>query len=119
MAKWLDRLEDAGRKAVEQAKPPRPAPEIHRIIVSTRPSDPESGDPGSAKIAYWTLEGDLVTLVDENGTPLRSEGDRLITAIVEPGADARAVASSLVYRRARGDRGNFNRRLDYPRTGWM
>jgi len=118
MARWLDKLEDAGRKAVEDARPPRPAPEIHRIIVGTRQSDPESGDPGAAKVGHYVVEDDLLTLTDENGTPLQTDSGRPITAKVKDGVDPRAIASSLVYRRARDPTDGFNRRLDYPDLGW-
>jgi hypothetical protein len=46
---------------------------------------------------------DLVTLVDENDTPIKTEGVKTITAIIEPGVDPRVLASSLIYRR-RGTR---------------
>jgi hypothetical protein len=117
MPKWLDRLEDAGRKAVADSKLPRPAPKVERVIVTTRTSDPDSGDPGSANIGYYIVEDGLLTLTDQSGTPLKTEGDKPITAIIEPGVDPRAVAASLTYRRARNTIDGFNRRLVYPKLG--
>jgi hypothetical protein len=47
----------------------RPGP-----LVTTRPADLSFGDPGSSKIEFYTVAGDLV--VDENGTPIKAEGGK-------------------------------------------
>jgi hypothetical protein len=94
---------------------PRPEPKVERVIVTTRPT--ESILWRTAKIGFYMVADDLVTLVDENGTPIKTEGGNTITAIVEPGTDPRAVASSLIYRRARNTIEGFNRRLVYPNLG--
>jgi hypothetical protein len=101
--KWLDRLEEAGRKAVEDARPPRGKPSVERVCVTTRPSDPEAGDPGAARYGWYYVEGDRLTMCDEAGTPLKSESGRPVTVVLEDGADPRAIAASLTKRRSRGD----------------
>jgi hypothetical protein len=53
-------------------------------------------------------------------TPIKTpktEGGKTISAIVEPGIHPRAVASSLIYHRARNRIDGFNRRLVYPKLG--
>jgi hypothetical protein len=76
MAKWLDRLEDAGRKAVADSKPPRPAPKVERVTVTVQYPDPETDFPGSVRFGYFTVEDNLLTMCDENGTPLKTEAAR-------------------------------------------
>jgi hypothetical protein len=102
MAKWLDRLEDAGRKAVEQAKPPRPAPELQRVVVTTRYADLETDDPGAARYGWFYVEDGVLHMTDAAGNALRSEDDRPVTVALEAGVDPRGVAASLTKNRARG-----------------
>jgi hypothetical protein len=102
MAKWLDRLEDAGRKAVEQAKPPRPAPELQRVVVTTRYADPETGDPGAARYEWFYVENGILHMTDQAGNALRGEDDRPVTVALEHDSDARAIAASLTKRRGSG-----------------
>jgi hypothetical protein len=100
MAKWLDRLEDAGRKAVEQAKPPRPAPKLERVVVTTRYADPETGDPGAARYGWFYVDDGILHMVDQAGNPLRGEDDRPVTVVLDDSsADPRAIAASLTRKR--------------------
>jgi hypothetical protein len=116
---WIDKLETHGRKAAKEKQPAKPKPKVERVIVTIRPSDPETGDPGSARIGYYTVEGELLTMTDENGTPIKTDRDELVTAVLEPGTDARAIAGVLTRRRARGSgmRGFEKGALRYPDEG--
>jgi hypothetical protein len=67
MAKWLDRLEDVGRKVVADAKPPRPKPELQRVVVTTRHADPESGDPGAGRYGWFYVEDGILYMVSDLG----------------------------------------------------
>jgi hypothetical protein len=60
-------------------------------------------------------DGDVVVMCNELGEPT-GKSRRL-----GPGDDERVIASRLTleaHRAASGGPGSFNRRLDYPRTGW-
>jgi hypothetical protein len=100
MAKWLDRLEDAGRKAVEQAKPPRPAPKLERVVTTTRYADPENGDPGAARYGWFYVEDGHLQMTDELGNPKGAP------VALDQGADPRSVAAALTKSQARGDAKN-------------
>ena len=117
---WIDKLETHGRQAAKKKQPPEPKPKVERVIVTIRPGDPETGDPGAARFGYYTVEGDLLTMTDENGTPLKTDQDKLITAVLASPSDAHGVAASLVRKRARGDgrRGFEKGALRYPDGGW-
>jgi hypothetical protein len=96
MAKWLERLEDVGRKAVQDSKPARSKPEIQRVVVTTRYSDRDSGDPGAARSGFYYVEYGVLHMVDEAGNPLKNKEGREITVALEVESDARAVAASLL-----------------------
>jgi hypothetical protein len=115
MSSWIDRLESHGRKAAKKKQPAKPKPKVERVIVTIRPSDPETGDPGSARIGYYTVDGDLLTLCDENGTPIKNDQDQMITATLEHPSDAHGVAASLTRNRSRG--GFEKGALRYPDEG--
>jgi hypothetical protein len=116
MAGWIDKLETHGRQAAKKKKkqPAKPKPKVERVIVTIRP-----GDPGSARIGYYTVEGELLTMTDENGTPIKN-GDELVTAVLEHPSDAHGVASVLTRKRSRGSgmRGFEKGALRYPDGGW-
>jgi hypothetical protein len=120
MASWIDKLETHGRQAAKKKQPAKPRPKIERVNVTIRPSDPETGDPGAARFGYYFVEGDLLTMCDENGTPIKNSQDQMITATLEHASDAHGVAASLTRRRARGDgmRGFEKGALRYPDGGW-
>jgi hypothetical protein len=117
--KWLEKLEDVGRQVVEDARPPRPAPKVERVCVTTRHADPDSGDPGAARYGWFFVDGDLLTICDEAGNALQSEDGRPVTVTLDEGVDARSVAASLTKARSRGDKMNGFERgpLRYPRLG--
>jgi hypothetical protein len=116
---WIDKLETHGRQAAKAKKPAKPKPKVERVIVTIRPSDPETGDPGSARIGYYTVEGELLTLTDENGTAIKNDRGDPVTATLESPGDARAIASVLTRKRSRGSgmRGFEKGALRYPDEG--
>ena len=116
---WIDKLESHAAKSAKEKKPAKPKPKVERVIVTIRPSDPDSGDPGSARIGYYTVEGELLTLTDERGT-LKNDQDQMITAVLESPTTAHAVASVLTRNRSRGSgmRGFEKGALKYPPAGW-
>jgi hypothetical protein len=116
MAKWLDRLEDAGRKAVADSKPPRKIPELQRVVVTIRYADPESGDPGAARYGWFYVEDGTLHMTDEAGNALKGEDDRTVTVALGEGTDPRAVAASLTKTRSSAGRlSGFERGpLRYP-----
>jgi hypothetical protein len=120
MASWIDDLAGHAAKSAKAKKPAKPKPKIERVIVTIRPSDPETGDPGSARFGYYTVEGELLTLCDENGTPIKNSQDQMITAVLEHPSDAHGVAASLTRNRSRGSgmRGFEKGALRYPDGGW-
>jgi hypothetical protein len=90
------------------------------IAVVSNPTGP--GDTGEATEACYFIEGEWLTLCDENGLPLRSEdtGGRF-TVRFEPGDREQAIAKRLALRRYRAenqeDIAGFNRRIVYGRSG--
>jgi hypothetical protein len=116
MTKWLDQLEDAGRRAVADAKPTRTRPEIQRVCVTTRCADPDSGDPGAARYGWFYVEDGTLHMVDEAGNALKGEDDLPVTVALEDGSDPRAIAASLTKSRSRSGRlSGFERGpLQYP-----
>jgi hypothetical protein len=120
MAGWIDKLESHGRQDAKKKQPAKPRPKVERVIVTIRPSDPDSGDPGSARFGYYTVEGELLTMTDENGTPIKNDRDEMITAVLASPSDAHAVASVLTRNRSRGGgmRGFEKGALRYEKEGW-
>jgi hypothetical protein len=95
-------------------------PDVKQVIVIV--SNPTgAGDTGRATIGYYKLEGDLLTMTDGNGTPIRRRSGDLVKQKLQPGDDAVLIAKRLtmsIYRMARGDGvEGFNRPLSYPKSG--
>jgi hypothetical protein len=120
MASWIDDLAGHAAKSAKKKQPTKPKPKVERVNVTIRPSDPETGDPGAARFGYYVVEGELLTMTDENGSPLKDSQDRPITCVLEHATDAPGIAGSLTRRRARGDgmRGFDKGPLRYPDGGW-
>jgi hypothetical protein len=95
--------------------------QVRQVTVIT--SNPTENDRvGSCEIGYYTIEGDLLTMVDSEGAPLRNAntGERITHRMV-PGENEKAIARRLtlrIWREARGDEmSGFNRRIDYGPEG--
>jgi hypothetical protein len=50
MASWIDDLAGHAAKSAKKKQPAKPKPKVERVNVTIRPSDPETGDPGSARL---------------------------------------------------------------------
>jgi hypothetical protein len=88
-------------------------PEIKVVCPTTRL--PRDGDVGACAIGRYYVSDGVVVICDETGKPTGK------SRRMGPGDDERTVASRLTleaYRAASGGPGSFNRKLDYPRTGW-
>jgi hypothetical protein len=112
---WLDKLQAAGAKATEQAKPAVTAPatppaEIHQVTVGVRNSNPLTGDPGEAAIGYFIFEGGKLTMIDEKGAALGAP------IAVKPDVDPRTIARGETWKRWQ-ENARFGRRLEYPPIG--
>ena len=120
MASWIDDLAGHAAKSAKKKQPAKPKPAVHQVIVTTRPADESTGDPGACRVGYYTVQDGLLTLTDENGSPLKTDQGKPITVVLENAGDARGVAASLVRKRARGDgmRGFERGALNYPDEGW-
>jgi len=74
-------------------------------------------DPGRATVGYYVLDGDVLTMTDGNGVPVRRRyGGDLYRHTLQEGEDASVIGSRLtlcIWRTNTGGdmRGGFNRRL--------
>jgi hypothetical protein len=93
--------------------------EIFYIVVGT--GGHLGGD--HAIEAYYTVDGDTVTLTDEDGKPIRDSFGNAIKDTAQ-GTNQLVIASRLAlrhWRAARDWKDDFNRPLsgrDYPHQGW-
>ena len=92
---------------------------IEEITVATRHPSGRPGDLGSCEVGFFTIDNDLLSLVEADGTPVRkANGDRE-TALLRAGESARTVASRLIlaHWRATNPTSDFNRPLRYGPLG--
>jgi hypothetical protein len=98
-------------------------PEVKSVaVIVSNPTHP--GDPGRATIGYYVLEGDVLTMTDGDGVPVRRRhGGDVYKHTLQDGEDPAVIAKRLtlsIYRMARGDDlGGFNRRLTYSNNGFV
>jgi hypothetical protein len=90
-------------------------------VILANPSPLDPNDTGRVTIGYCVLDGNLLTMTDGEGTPVRGRSGERITHKLEAGEDAGTIAKRLtmkIYRQVRGDGlSGFNRRLAYPKGG--
>jgi hypothetical protein len=117
---WLDQLAAAGEKARAEKLPKKPRPQVHPVVITTRPSNPDLGDPGSARSGHWFLEDSKVYLSDANGTPLTDANGVPLSIELQDGVNPASLACVLLRERVRGDsKSGFERGpLNYGPTGW-
>lgn len=97
---------------------------LNEITVATRNPSGAPGDFGSCEVGFFTVDDDLLTLVEGDGAPIRATNGERITARLQAGESAHRIASRLILARWRNQRAagetvpGFNRPLDYQRSGW-
>ena len=118
---WLDTLLSRGIEAkrdlprevtagaVIVAGPRRKPPEIKTVPVQT--GQPFGGSPGAITVGYYSVQDDVVVMHDQNGSPT---GKREQLAA---GQDPRQVAWRLTRESWQAKTPDFNRPLQYPRSG--
>jgi hypothetical protein len=92
------------------------------IVIVANPCG--RNDTGQCAEGFYTLDGDLLTMTDRDGVPLRDENSGArITQRLAQGESDKAVAKRLtlkIHRAANGDEmAGFNRPIRYPKAGWV
>jgi hypothetical protein len=62
---------------------------VQEVIVSVRPSNDRTGDPGEAAIGWYFVQDGVLTMCDENG---KATGE---TELVTEGTNVEVVAARL------------------------
>jgi hypothetical protein len=113
-AEWATHWHDTRDALAILATLPRAS--VQEVTISVRNSDENSGDPGEVAIGHFIVRGDTVVLTNERGDPLHGEN----TTAKLDGDDPKRVAGRLTRAQWEASRGgDFNRRLDYPKTRWV
>jgi hypothetical protein len=89
-------------------------------IVIARPM--EDGDPGRVEYGHYTVADGVVTLTSREGAPLTSGRLALgYSSKVGDGETEVQVAQRLIWRQYRATKSGteFNRRLNYPQSGFV
>jgi hypothetical protein len=114
----MDRRHCGARQQVlREKRKHEPRPQVQEVIVSVR--NAAENDPGECAIGYFIVQGNCITLTDENGNPLDEKDG---TAKIGD-ANPRSIAQMMTRKRWEGTRGggDFNglsiRRADGPRQG--
>jgi hypothetical protein len=98
-------------------------PDVKSVAVSVAsPTGPD--DPGRAVLGYYVVLGDVLTMTDGDGVPVRRRyGGELYKHTLQADEDAHVIASRLtlsIWRSNTGGemRGGFNRKIIYN-DSWM
>jgi hypothetical protein len=76
---------------------------------------PRDGDAGAVESGHYRIEGDVVVLVDIHGNKRRDAKGRLIQKRLMRGESPRSVAQKLTRAHIPDRRGDFNRKIIYPK----
>jgi hypothetical protein len=95
-------------------------PEVHSVWATVRrPMD--ENDLGQVTAGYYTLTDGVLTMTDSKGAAVRDRSGEKYLRKIEPGEDARAIASRLtieIYRMLRGGTApGFGGPINYPKSG--
>jgi hypothetical protein len=96
--------------------------EIRSVIITTaKPSGP--GDLGQVEEGFYTRDGELITMCDRDGVPLRDENTgRRIAMRLLPGDDEKTLARKMTlrrYREANRDQmAGFHRTIRYGKSNY-
>jgi hypothetical protein len=109
---WLDELADHGKKQIkEPPKAPKKRLAVHEVTITLRGASGD--DPGSIAAGFYVVDGDTVFLTDVNGEIGKDAKGHAVGD-----CDPRYIAQMLLRQRRAESNEDFNRRLDYRRTGW-
>jgi hypothetical protein len=112
---WLDNLIDRGNEAAKAKQQPEPAavPDrtVHAVWVQTRA--PTGSGLGGTEAGYYFVEGGLLVMCSEDGTPTGK------THVLKEGENPKAIAGRLRRSAWSAEQGesDFNRPLGYSRLG--
>ena len=117
---WVDQLAEHGKKRKRKATSDKPVivgppPPVQEVIVSVRPANDRTGDPGEAAIGWYIVQDGVLTMTDENAKP----SDKPETALVTEGMNVEVVAARLTKKRwmsARSENDDFNRPIFYGKA---
>jgi hypothetical protein len=89
-----------------------PMSEVKSIIVQV--ASPRDNFPGQTTTGYYVVEGDLLTMTDASGIPIRTPGGDFYTHKLGPDENPRRMANALTKEVRRAIRGNssFNGPID-------
>lgn len=76
---------------------------------------PDGDFPGRVEIGYYVTDGKMLTLVDQDGTPIDPERFR---QQLKPGDNPQVIAGRLLRRSLGSAVRPFNRPIHYEKTGW-
>ncbi len=84
--------------------------DVHKITIQIRA--PRGKDPGKIAEGWYCIADNAVVLTDQNGKPIGNEKHHL-----EPGGDARLIASRMLRRRQKGGSSvsSFGGKIAYPK----
>lgn len=101
--------------------------EIHSVIVTIcHPTPGKQDDHGQVTNGFYKLEGELLTMTDGDGTPMRKPNGDFYTHKLRAGENHNIIARVLtmevwrmVHGKTKGDTSGtgFNRPLNYPSSG--
>jgi hypothetical protein len=96
-----------------------------KAVISVVSNPVGKNDGGEICEGWYTRDGDVITMTDRDGVPLRDDntGER-VTVRLLPSDNEKTIARRTTLRRYRAERGDetssaFNRPIRYPTAGWV
>ncbi len=87
---------------------------MEKCWAQVRPRD--SNDQGEVMLVCFTIDGDMLTVVDETGTPLRGKQGIYQHRLLD-GEDPKRIAGRLMRQFRTARQQNFYRTIAYPKLG--
>lgn len=92
---------------------------IKQVTIQLRPPNGRPNDYGLVALGNYTLEGNVLTMVNDDGKPLRHKGAIIKRTLADgevPEVIAKKLTADIARRADRTD--DFNRPIYYPTGGW-